>query len=65
MHKELRKIQKALEDQGFVTYVTKKGHLVAVRNGRKVATFSGTPSDVRSLANSIASARRAGFRWPP
>lgn len=65
MHKELRKIQKELEAQGFTTRVTAKGHLQVFRNGTKVATFSGTPSDVRSLRNSLADARRAGFRWPP
>lgn len=65
MDKDLRKIRKALEDQGFDTRVTKKGHLEVRRNGRRVATFSGTASDVRSLANSLSDARRAGFRWPP
>lgn len=65
MDKELKKIAKALEAQGFETRVSTKGHLVVVRNGRIVATFSGTASDWRSMRNSIADARRAGFQWPP
>lgn len=65
MHKELRKIQKELEAQGFTTQVTKKGHLRVFKNGEWVATFAGTPSDVRSLRNSLADVKRAGFRWPP
>lgn len=65
MHKEMRKIQKELEAQGFTTTVTRKGHLRVFKNGQPVATFSGTPSDIRALRNSLADARRAGFRWPP
>lgn len=62
MNKDLKKIKKALEDQGFQTEVTRRGHLI-VRDsdGRLVTTFSGTPSDGRSWKNSIAAARRAGF----
>lgn len=65
MKKDLKKIAKALEDQGFEVIQTKRGHLVVLKDGRKVATFSGTASDWRSVLNSIADARRAGFQWPP
>lgn len=65
MHKDLKKIVKALEAQGFETRVTKRGHLQVLRDGREVATFSGTSSDWRGMKNSIADARRAGFKWPP
>lgn len=65
MDKEMRKVVKALEAQGFVVEVTRRGHLMVRRDGRIVATFSGTPSDWRSFRNSLADARRAGFRWPP
>lgn len=64
MHKDLRKIVKALEAQGFETNLTKKGHVQVRRDGRVVAVFGGTPSDSRSWANSLADARRAGFTWP-
>ncbi len=65
MHKDLKKIVKALEDQGFECVITKRGHLLVLSNGRKVATFSGTASDWRSMKNGIADAKRAGFDWPP
>lgn len=65
MDKDLRKIAQALEDQGFEVVTTTKGHLKVLRDGRVVAVFAGTPSDRRSLRNSLARAKRAGFRWPP
>lgn len=65
MNKDLKKIAKPLEQQGFEVRITKRGHLVATKNGRIVATFAGTASDWRSLKNSIADAKRAGFNWPP
>lgn len=65
MDKDLRKITKALQAQGFDVEVTKRGHVVVTRDGDLVATFSGTPSDWRSLRNTLARLRRAGFRWPP
>ena len=65
MDKDLKKIVKALQKQGFEVEVTRKGHLMVYRDGRLVTTFSGTASDWRALKNGIAAARRAGFRWPP
>lgn len=65
MDKDLRKIVRALKAQGFEVAVTGKGHLVVTREGALVATFSGTASDWRSIRNSLAPLRRAGFRWPP
>jgi hypothetical protein len=65
MKKDLRKIAEALREQGFEVRISKKGHLLVSRDGRIVATFSGTASDWRSMRNSIADAKRAGFRWPP
>lgn len=65
MDKDLKKIVKALEAQGFEVERTKKGHLMVYRDGRFVVAFAGTPSDWRGLKNGIAAARRAGFRWPP
>ncbi|QPE04143.1 hypothetical protein IT882_13175 [Microbacterium schleiferi] len=64
MHKELKKIAKALEAQGFDLEVTSRGHLIVSRDGQKITTFAGTPSDGRSWKNSLAYARRAGFIWP-
>jgi len=65
MDKDLRKVVKELEAQGYETRVTAKGHITVTRDGRVVAVFSGTPSDWRSMRNALARLRRAGFRWPP
>lgn len=64
MHKDLRKIIKELEAQGFEVRVTKKQHLQIRKNGQHVTVLAGTPSDHRSWRNGLAQARRAGFRWP-
>ncbi|GGL27794.1 hypothetical protein H9L10_03460 [Phycicoccus endophyticus] len=64
MDKEMRKIAKALERQGFDVRVTKRGHISVSKNGRFVVVFAGTPSDWRSMRNALAAARRAGFTWP-
>ena len=63
MNKDLRKIAKALQDQGFEVTETSRGHLEVRKDGRRVATLSGTPSDHRSWLNGIAQLRRAAFRW--
>jgi hypothetical protein len=65
MHKDLRKIVRALEDQGFEVTVTKRGHVMVTREGTLIATFAGTASDWRSIRNGLAPLKRAGFRWPP
>ena len=65
MHKDLRKIAKALREQGFDVEISKRGHMLVSKDGHVVAVFAGTPSDWRSMKNSIADAKRAGFDWPP
>lgn len=65
MDKDLKKIVKALEQQGFEVERTKKGHIAVYREGRFVAMFAGTASDWRSIKNGLAAVKRAGFRWPP
>ncbi len=65
MDKDLRKIVKALEAQGFEVAVTSKGHLLVSREGAVIAVLAGTASDWRSLRNGLAPLKRAGFRWPP
>lgn len=61
---ELRKLIKALEEQGFTVTFTRNQHYL-VRNpaGRVVATLAGTPSDHHAFRNMIATLRKAGFRW--
>ena len=65
MNKDLRKVVKALEAQGFEVTVTSKGHLMVTRDGAVIAVLAGTASDWRSLRNGLAPLKRAGFRWPP
>lgn len=65
MDKDMKRIVKAAEQQGFSVVLSTKGHPVFSRAGRVVATGSGTASDHRALANVIAQLRRAGFQWPP
>ena len=66
MKSDLRKLLKALEDQGFTVRLSTKGHyLVDKPSGVRICVIAGTTGDVRSLANAIARLRRSGFVWPP
>lgn len=66
MDKDTKKILKEAKSQGFTWDLNRKGHAqVYDATGRRVATFSGSPSDHRSILNGIAHLRRAGFIWPP
>lgn len=66
MRKDLRKLVKAIEAAGYQVIVDSKGHVrVYTADGDYVTTFSGTPSDKRSDANSLRPLKRRGFRWPP
>lgn len=65
MNKDLKKMLKALEDQGFTVTYGRNGHPIIWLDGRKVTTLAGTPSDYRSLKNSLSYLKRAGFQWPP
>ena len=65
MDKEMRKIAKALTEQGFDVKITKRGQLIVTLDGELIATFSGTSSDWRGIRNGLAHAKRAGFVWPP
>jgi len=64
MADNMRDVLRALEVQGFTWRRTRRGHIFVTKDGQPVTTFSGTPSDQRAFANSLAAARRAGFRWP-
>ncbi len=64
MHKELKRLVKALEAQGFTCEVTRNGHVIVRQNGQRVTTFAGTPSDGRSWKNSMSHVKRAGFEPP-
>lgn len=65
MDKDTKKILAEAERQGFTVRRTSKGHhQVRDANGQVVAVFAGTASDHRSIRNSLAALRRAGFIWP-
>ena len=61
--KDIRKLCRQLRDQGFTIRATRRGHLLVELEGVVVAGIAGTPSDPRSLKNSIAALRRAGFEY--
>lgn len=63
MKKDIRKLCKELNNQGFEIRTTRRGHLLIEREGIVVAGLAGTPSDHRSVKNSIAQLRRAGFTY--
>ncbi|RKE03005.1 hypothetical protein BX266_7612 [Streptomyces sp. TLI_171] len=63
MKKDLRELTKALETQGFEVTPSKSGHQIVRRNGQRIATLAGTPSDRRTWLNTIAVLRKAGFVW--
>ncbi|GAB2746940.1 hypothetical protein [Sinomonas soli] len=61
--KDIRKLCKELEGQGFDIRQTRRGHFLFEREGVVVAGMAKTPSDHRSIKNCIASLRRAGFEY--
>lgn len=64
MNKELKKLIKAIEAAGFQTITAKSGHIkVYDEEGTLLTVFSGTPSDWRSIQNSLRPLKRLGFRW--
>lgn len=66
MDKDLRKLLKAIVAAGYVVVINRKGHPeVYTKDGVRITTFSGTPSDRRSRLNALAPLKRRGFRWPP
>lgn len=65
MSNDMRRMLRALEEQGFEVTRTKRGHYEVRKDGRRVATMAGTPSDHRGIRNAIAYLRKAGFVWPP
>ncbi|MCU1677723.1 MAG: Uncharacterized protein JWM93_2481 [Frankiales bacterium] len=63
--KEVTKLVKALEAQGFTCDASGKNYWLVKKGGEFVVKIASTPSDHRWLANTIAKARRHGFVWPP
>ncbi len=65
MNKDLAKIIRALEAQGFTWKIANSGHVIVRKDGAFVTVFAGTGSDWRGMRNGIAECRRFGFKWPP
>lgn len=65
LDKDLRKILKAAEKQGFEVRTTTNGHPMVYRDGTFVTQSAMTPGDWRGQRNLIAALRRFGFQWPP
>ena len=65
MSGDMKKMLKALDEQGFEVTRTQRGHFEVRREGRRVATIAGTASDHRGIRNALAYLRKAGFIWPP
>ncbi|PFG16264.1 hypothetical protein ATK74_0798 [Propionicimonas paludicola] len=65
LDKDLAKILRAAEKQGFEVRHTSDGHPMVYRNGQFVTKTAMTPSDRRGSKNLIAALRRFGFEWPP
>jgi len=59
--KEVRNLIRALERQGAEVRTGGSGHLKVYRDGNLVYTFAATASDHRTMRNTIAGLRRAGF----
>ena len=65
MNKDLKKLIKALGEQGYeVTYTANRHVVVRTADGKWVTTMAGTPSDRRGWRNALAALRRSGFIWP-
>lgn len=58
--KDLDQILKRAKDQGFEVTFTRKKHY-KIRGDKGVVFTSGTPSDWRSVRNTIAQLKRIGY----
>lgn len=64
LRKETRAIVREAERQGWRVEVGGGGHLTLYApDGEGVVTVAATPSDYRSLENSISDLRKHGFQW--
>lgn len=61
----VRQLARLAQDHGWTVRRSGSGHFKFIPpNGERAVTVPATPSDKRSLANSIAQLRRAGLPIP-
>jgi predicted RNA binding protein YcfA (HicA-like mRNA interferase family) len=59
--RDVQQLIKKAAAQGFEVNPTKSGHWLVKKDGARVTTLPGTPSDRRSLLNCISHMKRHGF----
>lgn len=66
MGKDLDRLRKAAEEQGFELVRLQSGHwAVFTAHGEHVTGLPSTPSDRRGYDNALSALRGAGLIWPP
>lgn len=61
-NKEVKKLVKKLEAQGFTCKTAKTNHIKVYDGKRLITTLPSTPSDVRALKNAVKILAKAGFK---
>ncbi|MFC5149020.1 hypothetical protein [Streptomyces aureoversilis] len=61
-NKDVKQLIKKLKEQEFEVTRTKTNHYLVRKNGRIIGGLASTPSNPRTLKNSIADFKRAGFQ---
>lgn len=62
-HKEVKKLVKEAEEQGWRVKETTNGYLLYDPSGQHLETLHKTPRDPKGLRHSAARMRRYGFKW--
>jgi hypothetical protein len=61
--KDLKRLIREAEKQGWRVKPTTKGWMLYSPDGEWMETLHRTPSDWRSLQNTISRMRKHGFKW--
>ncbi len=62
MNKEVRRLMKELREQGWRVEGRKSKSVAFSPDGRVVVPIHHTPSDQRSMANTVSQLKRGGYR---
>jgi hypothetical protein len=64
VQKDLKKIRKAAEEQGWTVEATRNGHWRCYApDGIHIVHVSGTPEGSKAIDYIVSDLRRYGFRW--